>query len=82
MLPTLQLTSLKRSNLRKQHRLIQSLPNFTYILWTQNSALEDIKQELNDASVNYKAALPHLKKHLMIVIADPLNILTGHLQYH
>ena len=44
--------------------------------------MEDIKQELNVSAANYKSAVYHPNKKILIVIADPLNIITGHLQYH
>ena len=44
--------------------------------------LEYLKQELNYDSANYKSAVPHPKKHLLIAIDAPLKILTRHLQYH
>ena len=43
--------------------------------------LEDLKQELSDATATYKSAAPHPKK-LLLAINVPIKIPTGPLQYH
>ena len=44
--------------------------------------LEYLNQELNDSAANYKAAVTHSNKHLLLLVYTPINIISRHLQDH